>query len=94
MGNRCECLACERNYPQYDQSLRAGIPDILTEEMIQRLRDQGYSRYLVHVLSKYLYDYADYYPCEELMFMENLYRVVLDIAYTDEMPLKVELIER
>lgn len=84
-------MPCERNYPKYGDAPKADIPNILTEEMIAKMHDKSYALHLVNIFSQYLNEFAAHYPCEQLMAIENLYRVCFEIAYTEEIPLELQL---
>lgn len=89
----CKCIACEKDYPMLEKSRKADIPNIITDDMIPKMRqvDTKLATRLLGVFSKYLTDHAREYPCEQLMSIENLYHVCFEIAYANEVPIEILL---
>lgn len=88
----CNCVACEKDYPLLDDAPSANIPNIITEDMLPKMRemDKKFAMELTQMFSKYLNEYAEHYPCEQLMSIENLYHVCFEIAYSTEIPLEFQ----
>lgn len=89
----CDCVACEQNYPTLDNSVVAEIPIILTTEIIERIlcHDRSIAISYLEEVENYLQKFDQYYPCQQLLYIRDIYTLMMSLAYDPEVDLRLVL---
>lgn len=71
----CQCVACENNYPLFEDLTHGSIPELKLDEKV------GESSKQIYV--DYINKYASYYPCREVVRAEGLFRFHINSVYVE-----------
>lgn len=73
---RCQCKACERNYPMLSEIRTKNIPPL---QVVPSSKES------LILCANYLNKYAKYYyPCKQLLFAEDEFGCQLEMLYRNE----------
>ena len=87
----CQCLPCQKNYPLFVDLPTAAIPTLITQKDIDQIMNlnKKYAAENFGRLCKYLTDYGDHYPCNQISSVEESLKMCLHLL-VGNVPLKAQ----
>lgn len=77
----CRCIACEKNYPWFENLPSVNIPNFVRPDTFTHTAT-------VNAFSDYLNKNARYYPCQQLISAEYSFQRYLELGFLQEVSMK------